>query len=64
MPVSPDPATYSLSPTVVARFVGLGLVLTAVLMFVGTALVAGLDLPADLLVALLLVGLVGIGTLA
>ena len=48
----------------VARFVGLGLVLLAVLMFAGTALVAVLDLPADLLVVLLLVSLVGVGVLA
>jgi len=64
MPATPEPTTYALSPTVVARFVGLGLVLLAVLMFIGTALVAGLDLPADLLVVLLLVGVVGVGTLA
>ena len=47
-----------------ARFVGLGLLLMALLMFVGTALVAVLDLPPDLLVALLLLGLAGIGVLA
>jgi hypothetical protein len=68
VPETPDPTpgstTYPLAATVVARFVGLGLVLVAVLMFTGTALVAGLDLPPDLLVVLLLVGLVGIGTLA
>lgn len=64
MPAAPEPTTYALAPTVVARFVGLGLVGVAVLMFAGTALVAGLELPADLLVGLLLVSLVGIGTLA
>lgn len=47
-----------------ARFLGLALVLVAVLMFLGTALVAGLDLPADLLVLLLALGLAGVATLA
>jgi hypothetical protein len=61
---SPQPTTYGLAPTVMARFVGLGLLLMALLMFVGTALVAVLGLPPDLLVALLLLGLVGIGVLA
>jgi len=61
---SPQPAIYGLAPTVMARFVGLGLVLMALLMFVGTALVAVLDLPPDLLVALLVLGLVGVGVLA
>jgi hypothetical protein len=61
---SPEPTTYGLAPTVMARFVGLGLVLMSLLMFVGTALVAVLDLPPDLLVGLLIVGLVGIGLLA
>jgi hypothetical protein len=64
MPATPEPTTYPLAPTVVARFVGLGLVLVAVVMFVGTALVAALDLPADLLVVLLVVSVVGVGTLA
>lgn len=60
----PGPTIYRLAPTVVARFVGLGFVVLAVLMFTGTALVAALDLPADLLVVLLALGLVGVGTLA
>ncbi len=64
MPATPEPTTYPLAPTVVARFVGLGLVLVAVVMFAGTAVVAALDLPADLLVALLLVSVVGVGALA
>ncbi len=55
---------YPLAPTVVARFVGLGLVLLAIVMFAGTALVAGLDLPPDLLVALLALGVGGVGVLA
>lgn len=56
--------TYPLAPVVVARFVGLGLVGLAVLMFVGTALVAGLDLPPDVLVVVLALALVGVMTLA
>lgn len=59
-----EPTSYRLAPIVVARFVGLGLVLMAVLIFACTALVAVLDLPADLLVAVLVIGLGGVGTLA
>ena len=63
-PTTSEPTTYALAPTVVARFVGLALALAAVTMFAGTALVAALDLPADLLVGLLLACLVGVGVLA
>lgn len=59
-----EPVTYPLAPTVVARFVGLGLVAVALLMFAGTALVAALDLPADLLVVLLIASVGGVGALA
>ena len=61
MPPPSERTTYALAPTVVARFVGLALVLVAVAMFAGTALVAVLELPADLLVGLLLVCLLGVG---
>jgi hypothetical protein len=61
---TPEPTTYRLAPTVVARFVGLGLVLMALLMFVGTALVAVAGLPPDLLVVLLVVAVAGVGVLA
>lgn len=54
---------HRLAPLVMARFVGLGLVLLAVVMFAGTALVAVLGLPPDLLVLLLVAGLVAIFTL-
>jgi hypothetical protein len=64
MPATPAPTTYPLAATVVARFVGLGLVGLALLMFLGTALVASLDLPADLLVVLLVLGVAGVLTLA
>jgi hypothetical protein len=63
-PATPQPTTYRLAPQFVARLVGLALVLTAVIVFAGTALVAGLDLPADLLVVLVVVCVAGIGTLA
>jgi len=61
---APDPTTYPLAPTVVARFVGLGLVLLAVLMFVGTALVATFDAPPDALVVVLVLGVAGVAGLA
>ncbi|MCW2765313.1 MAG: hypothetical protein JWO11_1272 [Nocardioides sp.] len=63
---TPDPAVsdYRLAPLVVARFVGMSLVALALVMFAGTALVATLDLPGDLLVALLALGVVGVFTLA
>lgn len=61
---TPDVTTYPLAPLFVARFVGLGLVLVAVVMFAGTALVAVLNAPADLLVVLLAVSLVGVFGLA
>lgn len=64
MTTSTPPTTYRLAPTMVARFVGLELVLMAVLMFIGTALVATLDLPPDLLVGLLLIGVGGMAVLA
>ena len=56
--------TYPLAPVVVARFVGLGLVLLALLIFVGTALVAVLDLPPDVLVVILVLALAGVLTFA
>jgi hypothetical protein len=61
----PDPAVsdYRLAPLVVARFVGASLVGLAVLMFAGTALVAVLDLPPDLLVVLLGLGVTLVFTL-
>lgn len=58
------PSDYRLAPLLIARFVGLSLVLLAVVLFGSTALVAVLDLPADLLVAILVLGVVGVFTLA
>lgn len=63
-PTDAQPIDYRLNPAFAARFVGLALVLTAVLMFVGTALVAVLDLPGDLLVVLLVVCVAAVFVLA
>jgi hypothetical protein len=58
--VPPAPPTlYRLAPAVVARFLGLALVALALVLFVGTAVVALAGLPLDLLVAVVLVGVVG-----
>jgi hypothetical protein len=58
--VPPTPPTlYRLAPAVVARFLGLALVALALVLFVGTAVVALAGLPLDLLVAVVLVGVVG-----
>jgi hypothetical protein len=58
--VSPTPPTlYRLAPAVVARFVGLALVGLALLLFVGTAVVAVAGAPADVLVLLVLLGVAG-----
>ncbi|MCY7395464.1 MAG: hypothetical protein LH468_04780 [Nocardioides sp.] len=54
------PVDYRLAPLVTARFVGLALVLLALVMFAGTAVVAVADLPPDLLVVLLVLGVVGV----
>jgi hypothetical protein len=63
---TPDPAVsdYRLAPLVVARFVGMALVVLAVAMFAGTALVATFALPGDLLVGLLVLGVAGVFALA
>ena len=61
---STDPSDYRLAPLVIARFVGLYLVLLAGLVFAGTAVVAAADLPTVSLVALLALGLVGLFVLA
>ena len=60
----PVVSDYRLSPRVVARIVGSGLVAVAVLMFVSTALVAATGWPADLLVVVLAAGVVGVFGLA
>ncbi len=61
---TPAATTYPLAPLFVARFVGLGLVALAVLMFVGTTAVALTGAPPDILVGLVLVGLAGVFALA
>jgi len=63
----PDPAApsdYRLAPLLAARFVGLYLVLLAVVVFAATALVAVADLPSVSLVVLLVAGVVGLFVLA
>jgi hypothetical protein len=60
----PDPSDYRLAPLLIARFVGLYLVLLAVVVFAATAVVATTDLPGDLLVVLLVLGLAGLFVLA
>ncbi len=53
------PTVYRLAPAVVARFLGLALVGLALLLFVGTAVVAIAGLPLDVLVAVVLLGVLG-----
>lgn len=60
LPPQDGPVDYRLAPLVTARFVGMGLVLLALAMFAGTAVVALTGLPPDLLVVLLVVGVVGV----
>lgn len=59
-PTDAAPAYYRLNPAFAARFVGIALVLTALVMFLATALVAVFDLPADLLVVLLVLSVVAV----
>ncbi|WKN48664.1 hypothetical protein [Nocardioides sp. Arc9.136] len=54
------PVEYRLAPLVAVRFVGLALVLLAVLVLVGTALVALAGMPADVLVVLLVLGVAAV----
>ena len=56
---STEPTVYRLSQAFVVRLVGLALVGLAVLLFVGTAVVAIAGLPADAMVAVVLLGVAG-----
>ena len=56
----PEVFDYRLAPLVVARIVGSYLVGLALLVFVATVVVAAADWPADLLVVLLGVGVLGL----
>ena len=56
--------TYGLPPALRARLMGTFLALVGVVLLVATVLVASLDLPADLLTALVLLVLLGIVGLA
>lgn len=62
MAPDPDqsPVEYRLSPAVVARLYGLGLVALALVMFAGTALVAWTGVNADVLVILVAAGVIAI----
>ncbi len=57
---SSDPSDYRLAPLLIARFVGLYLVLLAVVLFAATAVVAVAGLPTIGLVVLLAVGVAGL----
>jgi hypothetical protein len=57
---TPAASDYRLAPLLIARFVGVYLVLLAVLVFAATALVAIADLPTISLVVLLVLALVGL----
>lgn len=58
------PTLYRLAPAVTARFVGLYLVVLAVVVFAGTAVVALSGVSMDVVVGLVVAGLVGLGVLA
>lgn len=55
-----DGVDYRLAPALVTRLVGVYLVLLAIVIFGFTAIVAVASAPADLLVVLLVVGLLGL----
>jgi hypothetical protein len=59
-----EPTVYRLAPAFVARLLGLALVGLALLLFAGTAVVALAGLPADLLVAAVLLGALAAAGLA
>jgi len=54
-----EPTYYRLSQPFVVRLVGLAMVVLALVLFLGTAVVAVAGLPLDALVVLVLVGVVG-----
>lgn len=66
-PLSPTDATpvdYGLNPAFAARLVGVALVVTAVLVFVATGVVAVADLPLGVLAAVVVVGVGAVLVLA
>ncbi|HVK29284.1 MAG TPA: hypothetical protein VM575_13160 [Nocardioides sp.] len=63
-PMAPSVSDYRLAPPVMARFVGAYLVLLAVVLLGTTAAAVALDLNADLLVAVLALGVLGLIALA
>jgi hypothetical protein len=63
-PHSSETVVYRLAPLVTARFVGLYLVLLAILVFVGTAVVVAVDVTPDLLLVMAVLGLGGLVVMA
>ena len=59
-----DVSDYRLAPLLVARIVGSYLVGVALVMFAATVMVAAADWPADLLVVVLGIGIVGLAAVA
>ena len=55
------PTYYRMHPALVARLVGLGVVLLAVVIFLATVVVALTNLPTAVLIAILLVGAIALG---
>jgi hypothetical protein len=62
--IANEPVDYRLAPAFVARLLGLALVALAVLLFVGTAVVALTGLPLDVLVAVVLVAVLAAAAFA
>jgi hypothetical protein len=62
--IANEPVDYRLAPAFVARLLGLALVALAVLLFVGTAVVALAGLPLDVLIAVVLVAVLAAAAFA
>jgi hypothetical protein len=62
--IANEPVDYRLAPAFVVRLLGLALVALAVLLFVGTAVVALTGLPLDVLVAVVLVAVLAAAAFA
>jgi hypothetical protein len=62
--IANEPVDYRLAPAFVVRLLGLALVALAVLLFVGTAVVALAGLPLDVLIAVVLVAVLAAAAFA
>lgn len=60
---SAGPTYYRLAPQVRVRFIGLYLVVLAILVFVLTVVLVAADLTPDIMLAVAIVGLLGLGVL-